>query len=418
VPRTSNPPDAGDADAAARRPAVFAGRFGNSFAALRRVVALALLAGIALTPNLWFPAARTFPRAPLLDALPRGLVLPFEYLLGGLLVAALAALLFAKRPTRYLHAAIISLALLALSDQMRLQPWVYQYLLIFVVIALRERHGAGVRSDAHSLRALRLIVAALYFWGGVQKLNYSFGREVLPQLLAPLQSLLTFDGAQLSALGAVLACVEVFTGCGLLFGRTRKFCVWLALAMHLLVLGLLVGRGYNSAVWVGNVALMPTVDILFRRGDARGVRAPAGRPARDGSARAAQVIAVACAALPALSFWGWWDMYLSGALYSGNTAVAVVRVDGRVYERLPEAAKRQVFETKGGELMLPVFEWSMADLNVPPYPEPRVFERVARDVCGLAEGGGSRAELITKGRPAASDGSHAVTRTDCSQLDE
>jgi hypothetical protein len=116
-----------------------------------------------------------------------------------------------------------------------------------------------------------------------------------------------------------------------------------------------------------------------------------------------------------LSFRGWWDKYLSGALYSGNTVIAVVRVDRRVYEKLPVVAQRQVFATKSGEQMLPLFEWSMADLNVPPYPEPRVFRQVARAVCKLG-GEDSHAELIMKDSPAILDGSYQITRIDCSLL--
>jgi len=412
-----NSPTEAPADGGTRPPP--ADGAGGRVAALRFVVAAALLSGLALSPHLWFPAARSFPRAPLIDALPRAAVPPLEHLLGGLLVAALVAAALAKRPLKYLVAVIISLALFVMLDQTRLQPWVYQYLLIFVIIASGGRHrsGGGEGSQRFVIPALRLVVAALYFWGGVQKLNYSFGREVLPHLLAPLQPVLTLGGSQLAALGVGIALAEIFTGIGLLYGRTRRSCVWLALAMHVLLLGLLIARGYNSVVWAWNAALVPIVVILFRRVDAPTRRVFDGFGAGDRLGRAAQVLAVASALLPASSFWGWWDLYLSGALYSGNTPVAVVRVDGRVYGRLPEAARRQVFETKGGELMLPVFEWSMAELNVPPYPEPRVFRRVAREVCRLAEDGGE-VELILKGRPALLDGRYGVTRTGCPQLEE
>jgi hypothetical protein len=128
-----------------------------------------------------------------------------------------------------------------------------------------------------------------------------------------------------------------------------------------------------------------------------------------------RALALVCAVLPLLSFWGGWEMNLSGALYAGNKAVAVVRIDRPIYERLPEAARRHVFETKGGELMLPVFEWAMADLNVPPYPEPRAYKQIAREICGLTEDGG-QVELIVKGRPAILDGSYTVSRMSCTEL--
>lgn len=386
-------------------------------AALRRLVCAGMLCGVALTWNLWFPSARSFPRAPLLDACPREVVPPLEYVLGAMLVTALAVSLFAKRPAKYLVAAIASLGLLALSDQTRWQPWVYQYFIVLVVLALDARRGGDGRSGIDSLDALRLIVASLYFWGGAQKLNYSFGHEVLPQLLAPALGRLTLEGAQLSALGVAVAAAEMFVGCGLLFRRTRRLCIGCALAMHGLILGLLIAQGRNSAVWAWNVALALTVVILFRRGDTPA--APVSDRWRAGgtSGRAVMMLAALYAVLPTLSFFGWWDMYLSGALYSGNTAVAVVRVGARESERLPASARRQLFTTASGERVLPLFEWSMAELNVPPYPEPRVFRQVAREVCRLTgdEGG---AELIVRGRPDVLDGRYVVSRADCRQLGE
>ena len=376
-----------------------------------------MLSGVMLSPNLWFPTKRTFPRAPLINALPQSFVPPAEYILSGLLVAALVALVFAKRRVRYLILAVASLALLASLDQMRLQPWVYQYLLLFVVLALHGWRSIDEQSTKQTLSALRLIVAALYFWSGVQKLSFSFGHEALPALLAPAQNYLPLTQTWLSALGICVAFVEALTGCGLLFKRTRKLSVCLALVMHFMILGLLVGRGYNSVVWAWNGALILIIIILFWRDDTSFRQTFPARRAGYTSGLAAQILAAACAVLPALSFWGLWDIYLSGALYSGRTAIAVVRVDDQVYGRLSETAKRQVFKTKSGEQMLPVFEWSMAELNVPPYPEPRVYKQVARELCKLAEDENG-VELILKSSPAVLDGSYDVARMRCSQLYE
>ena|SRR5215204_1909126 len=383
--------------------------------ALRRVVGVAFLSGIALSPGLWFPAARTFPCAPLAVTLPRAAVTPVEYLISVLLAAALAALVIARRPAPYLTVALGALLPLALLDQTRLQPWVYQYLLLLTVLTLTGVWAGGAPASDRALRLSQLVVAALYFWSGVQKLNFTFAHETLPILLAPLQNILVATRVPPGALALGIALAEAFIGCGLLIRRTRGLCVWLAVAMHILIVGLLMARGYNSVVWAWNAALAVVVVVLFRRSEATPWRLFVSRAGSGAAARLAQAVAVACALLPVLSFWGWWDAYLSGALYSGNTAVAVVRVDRRVFEKLPETAKRQVFTTTSGELMLPLLEWGMADLNVPPYPEARVYRQVAREVCKLAENE-SQVELITKGRPAVFDGSYRVTRRSCSQL--
>lgn len=384
--------------------------------ALRRVVAAAFITGIALSHNLWFPTSRTFPRAPLLPSLPAVIVPAFEYLFGGLFVFSLAGLALSSCSTRCYYAALTSLALLVSFDQTRLQPWVYQYLLVLLVIALYGRLGSDGRA-ARCLPLLQVVVAMYYFWGGVQKLNYSFCHEVVPQLLTPFGNFLTLTESQTSAIGVGMASLEIFVGCGLLLRRTRNFCVGPAVAMHAMLLVLLIAKGLNSVVWPWNAALMLAVPCLFRRSDASARQALAGWWTDNGRVRAALVATVLCAVLPALSFVGWWDMYLSGALYSGNTQVAAVRVDEAVYERLPDKAKRQMFKSGAGEWILPVYEWGMSELNVPPYPEPRVYRQVARDICKSANDK-SQVELIIKGRPATLDGGYEVVRMDCSQIDE
>ncbi len=366
--------------------------------------------------NLWFPISRSFPRAPLLIGLPQKVTPPVEYFLSTLLSVALVALVLAKRPMKYLIVAIVALFLLCFLDQTRLQPWVYQYLAVFIVIAL-DHQRRGEKLSVLTLSALQLIVASLYLWGGLQKLNYSFSHEVLPQLLGPMQNILGLSPRQLSALGLGIAMIEIFTGFGLLLKKTRKICICLALAMHGLILALLIAQNQNTVIWAWNIALVLMVVVLFWRSDISiGQLFRYWRAGNTGS-RASMIAAALYAVLPILSFWGWWDLYLSGALYSGNTPVAVVRVDGGIYERLAQTTKRQVFVTKSGERMLPLYEWSMAELNVPPYPEFRVYQQLTREICSFAEDK-SQAELIVKTRPAIMNGSYRVIRMDCSDLDD
>lgn len=111
-------------------------------------------------------------------------------------------------------------------------------------------------------------------------------------------------------------------------------------------------------------------------------------------------------------------MYLSGALYSGNTAVAVIKINDEVLESLPQKARENVFQKKSsGERMLPLFEWAIDELNVPIYPELRVFKQLTRKVCDLSKNK-SQVKLIIRERPAVFDGSYQVTQMNCVQFKE
>jgi hypothetical protein len=59
----------------------------------------------------------------------------------------------------------------------------------------------------------------------------------------------------------------------------------------------------------------------------------------------------------------------------------------------------------------------MTELNVPPYPELRVYKQVTREICKLAKDK-NLVQLIVKERPAILDGSYNVIRLKCSQLED
>lgn len=387
----------------------------NRLKRARAVVCLALLAGVLYSQELWFPVARTFPRAPVWFYLPENAVSTVERSLAVILTISLAAAAFVRRPAIFLAAALAALAAAIFFDQTRLQPWVYQYFLLLVVLALG---GCRTESDLlakQTLGLLQIVCAGLYFWSGVQKLNFTFFNQTLPFLLAPVQNV--FPNVQLPVflLGFGVAAAEIFIGCGLLVRKIRRVAVPAALVAHAVILVLLIGNDYNRVVWIWNAALMLLVIILFARSDASIKRAFA--PQGGGwKTKAAKFVAAAAIVLPALSFVGWWDAYLSGALYSGNTQAAALRIDDKVYDRLPPAARQSVFRMTSGERILGIFEWAMTDLNVPPNPEPRIFERAARSVCRLATDK-TAVELVVKQRPAIFDGKYEVTRKTCAELE-
>lgn len=375
--------------------------FPTRIIALTRVLSIALLSGIALSFNLWFPINRTFPRAGVIDLPPA-----VEIALSGLLAFSLLMLIISERRGLYLLAALSLLVLLILLDQMRLQPWVYQYSILFAVIALTRQ------TEEAAMSLLQLVVAGLYFWSGVQKLNFIFHQEVLPQLLAPFANYWIPGTNQLLILGLVIASIEIALSLGLIWKRTRNISVWVGVAMHVLLITLLVTMAHNRVVWPWNATLAVLLLLTFL-----GTRNSIGRAfARTGSeSRHAQLLVVLVLSLPVLSLSGHWDLYLSGALYSGITPQAVIRLPPTGVEMLPEAAKQQVFTTTSGDAALPLTEWSMAELNVPPYPEERVYRRVAAFVCRSSpEPRGI--ELVIRESPERLSGRYQVKRLNCDEL--
>lgn len=339
-----------------------------------------------------------------------------DYLLSFLLFASLTLSAVSKR-CRYLIVSIVLTGLLVVLDLTRLQPWVYQYALMLAIVACLREDETNETTARSVIVAEGLVIATLYLWSGVQKLNWSFSHDVIPGLLKEAGIYWpSVNSSYLWAVGFGVAICEALIGVGLLIRRTRSVAVMLAVGMHLLVLLTLVLAWRNSVVWLWNIAMIVMVVLVFSRTDITLLRhSLRWSRVSDVIAHLPKAIILICGLVPALSFFGWWDQYLSAALYSGKSPVGVIRISESVRGRLPGKTQMQLFTTGQGELMLPLYEWSLGDLNVPPYPEVRVYRQVARQVCALANDE-QGIELIVKDRISLIDGSYVVTRTDCPDL--
>jgi hypothetical protein len=369
------------------------------------VVAAALAAGLLLTPRL-FLASRVYPRAPVLDGWPL-LAAPLDLIVLGVLLAALGGVALAPRPRWWAAAATALALLLAAEDQSRWQPWFFQYVAMLAALAV-------ARDASDTVAAWRAVLVGLYLWSGIQKLNATFMTHLFPWLVEPLTAVLP-AGLHRTLLSGwiVVPLMEIAVAMGLLVPRLRNVAVAGAIATHIVVLGLLgpLGHATNAVVWPWNAALAVLSALLFWNAGHASVR-DVPVPRRLGAHAAAVLL---FGLLPALSFAGRWDAYLSGALYSGNVKAAALSVTDAVAARLPEPARRHVARNRMGANVLDVWEWSMGELAVPSYPEDRVFRAVARDVCRLA-GGPADVALVVFGRPGTLTGHREITRRDCAAL--
>jgi hypothetical protein len=294
-----------------------------------------------------------------------------------------------------------------LFDESRLQPWFYQYLFMTFALAAHTWRDGDAREP---LRACAFVVASVYFWSGVQKLNPQFFAEVLPSLAAPYLARLPASFARmLTPLGALIPLTEICAGLMLLTRRWRRAGVVLAIITHAVVLLMFVPLRRNNVVWPWNVAMAAFVLILFRRG------ADGARDFLPRRALSLQTLAlVLFGFLPALSLFGLWGQYLSSALYSGNLARAEFAVSERVAGRLPPRVQSKLRPAADG-FRLDINHWSYAELNVPAYPSEKVYARAAAALCGFAESP-SDVRLEVNTRPRLFGGSAHTTTFDCDTL--
>jgi hypothetical protein len=158
--------------------------FGSRLLLLRITLALACLAGFLLSTELWL-ASRVYPLTPLFDWMP-AVPSPVDQLWFGSLCFLLAVIVVVRRSRKYLLAFVVLAGLLSLFDQSRWQPWFYQYLFMFMALAVYPWGEQNLEKRELALNICRFIVASTYLWSGLQKLNASFVEDLFPWLVEPL----------------------------------------------------------------------------------------------------------------------------------------------------------------------------------------------------------------------------------------
>jgi hypothetical protein len=332
---------------------------------LRVAIVAGTLAGMILSRPLWV-STRFYPLTPVFPFL-KPIPSPFDHVL---FYATLLALVLSALTPRLIPFFATLAVVLAVCDQSRLQPWFYEYFFLLLGVAFA------------SPNACRLIVAATYFWSGAQKLNAGFINDVFPWMLEPFLRHLP-QGAQglVHPLSVAAPFIELWIGIALLGRKFRTPAVVVGVAMHLFILIALSpwGQNYNHVVWPWNIAMAAAVVILFWKTNdsARQVLF---------SKNAFHIAALLLFAFaPALSFFGRWDHYLSAAMYTSNTNHGTIFISDKLFDRLPDGIGKYAWVETPEIDSIDIAEWSASELNVPPYPEIRIYKNVARKICQYAE---------------------------------
>jgi hypothetical protein len=373
---------------------------------LKIVSSLALSCSLILSRRLWF-SARTFPLAPLVSV--GRLPAPIGYICFGLLLLCSILIAVVARPRTLIIAFLILAAFVSVLDQMRWQPWFYQYVFILAAVGVAVWREPKNKKTHAATNASALIFVSTYFWSGVNKLNVNFIRQTWPDLSSRLFHLVpAIEKPLLRFTGGAVPLVEICVAVGLLTRKFRNAAVIAAVVTHVVVLSLLISSGENTVVWPWNVAMALSVIIIFRNNNELNVARVLA------SKQAFQIlILILFGLLPALSVIDSWDSYLSSALYSGNTYQGVVLIDPAAFDRLPATLRPYVWQ-QSDPWFLDLNRWSYGELNVPIYPEPRIFRTVAAHVCDYAHTPGVRLEL--KGKPDLFTGVRESQYYDCDHL--
>ncbi|HYC56295.1 MAG TPA: hypothetical protein VEL28_15270 [Candidatus Binatia bacterium] len=349
-----------------------------------RGVAACVGAGFAialfLTEPLWLQG-RFYPTTPVASWLP-AIGEPVDHWIYYAMLAASAAL--ALLPWRRVLATIAAVLYFGWSlwDQHRWIPFFNEIGALLLVLAIHP--GRDEKNAREALDDAGIVIAFIYVWSGLQKLNYWFYVKIFPWMVGAFTPHLPEPVAQwLLGTSVLVPFLETSLGVALLTTRWRRHGMWAAIGMHAFILLCVgpLGLGGNVQVWFWNIASAALVWLIFdgSRSTMQDMLSLRARPLRA-------ALAVFFGVLPILNFVvlpgiGRWDDFQAATLYSGNECQGKIYMTLPVAQRLPEQMHDLVGRDGGGRLVLDVKDWAYYEMNVPDYHALRIHENAARRLC-------------------------------------
>jgi hypothetical protein len=354
---------------------------------LRLALGVSTLLMLGLSWPLWIahgdlpmvPFAGGLPvlRRPWSDALAMGVA--------GSLMAGMFAAVRGSRTTAWDVISLVGFVALVIQDQNRLQPWVYQSVMLTLALAACRSRWA--------LWLSRLFLIALYVHSGLSKLDASFASELGPHLLGGLfrpagVMVQSWRRGTVFVLALLMPAVEVLAGAGLALRRVRRFGLALAISIHAVLIGILGpwGLGHSAIVLAWNVALVVELVVLFTGpgpGRDGGPRSPACRAVTG-------LFVVACV-MPCFERWGYWDTWPAFAFYASHTErTQILLHDADLAGYPPELLRHLGASTGEPWRRLDLTGWSRSERGVPVYPQGRVANAIAESLAGW----GGRRRLV------------------------
>lgn len=361
---------------------------------IKITIALGFIFGLLLSSKLWI-SSRFYPLTPIFNILPK-ITYPFDYILLALLFCLLLLIIILQKPRIFIWLFIVMISFLALLDQSRWQPWAFQYTFMLATLGFYFWKGNQTNNQDKILNTLRLIIASIYFWSGFQKINVDFVSTVFPWMIDPLSSILPQDiKAFFFPLGVITPILETIIGVGLLTKKYLQISVFMAIAMHLFILLTIgpLGHNWNNVIWPWNIFMASFVIILFWKEK----NISFWKVVWVKNFMFQKVVLILFGIMPILSFFNLWDSYLSFTLYSGNINTSEIQISNLDINKLPNYLHNYL-EKKDDKVMLDISAWAFGELNVPPYPETRIYKNVARNICNYAADP-LGVTLIIKGKP-------------------
>ncbi len=342
---------------------------------VKLITLIGILSSVLLSLNLW-AGQRWFPKVPLFEDF-HGLAAPYDYINLGVLIILLIICFISQSRTPIVLLILYSIYL-CIDDQNRLQPWFYNYILILTVLLFFRNRVDEPNNFTTVFITLQILVALVYIFSGIQKLNSFFVDDTFKWIISPLANI--FSERQMILfykLGKIVPYIEMFIGIGLLIKPARYIVLPLVIIMHIFILLMIgpTGTSWNYVVWPWNIIMILLNLLLFA--NVKQERFFDISILFKGLSF--YLVITLMFIFPIFSLNNKYDSYLSSSLYSSNTHNCKLILSDRAYNNLPFYIRS--FVTKDADYnILHIKYWALNELKAPCVPEYRIFEKVQKQV--------------------------------------
>lgn len=337
-----------------------------------RMVLAGLLAGILMSAALWGNGDRTFPCLPLWGEAtdPSGI---WHSILFGMLVAIVAGGIF--RPAQvWTFPLVVLLPILCLLDLNRLQPWVWLYFLAISLTLLKKE-------TAHV--ALRWLLAAVYVWGGLNKMTPYFAEDNFAWFCEAFETTKFLSAYPVA--GYAVALFETGLGVVLLWPGEHRRSRWMFVVFHVLIMLVLLKSEWNYVVLPWNATMAALAFTALSQPFSWKYPLPIAQKA---------VLLLAWLP-PAAGLFQMWPYQLSWQMYTN------LQPEATFYSAMPCEKTGAVWAEKsydnGRRLLLD--DWAFASIRTPMFYSDRTFTQVGRYLCRCVPASDSSGLFILRVHP-------------------
>lgn len=212
---------------------------------IKLILCLGMVASALISYKLFLGIGNTVP-SPLFSNLQNLHPLILKIVFGFFILLPILMVL-SQKPKVFTLLFLFVAAFFLVTDTNRLQPWFFQYLIMFFVLAFYNWRVDEPKKFTPVFNTLKLCMVLIYVWSGINKLNIDFAHTSWPLMLQPAHSI--FTPAQIQFFlkaGFIIPFIEILAGVALFFPTIKRIGIPLLLAVHLIDFLLLGPFAHNE----------------------------------------------------------------------------------------------------------------------------------------------------------------------------